>query len=486
MTRVQSSAGAWKRRPVLAAAALLASAFAGCSDFTVQSRPNFGFIRVLLESSGGDPDVNGFLVRIGRDAPRSINSRDTLQSFYVAAGTHGVTLESIADNCSVQGSNPRSVSVEVGVITDVRFEIVCVATGIAVTMRTTGPDAPSTLSLTVSGQSPVTVPSNGSQTVGRLTAGSYTVTLAAPAHCTVSAGGQAVVTVAAKTVATVSFDVTCVPVARLEKIAYVDQGIPSPLGLGQVTLVNVDGTTPSQVAGASSPAWSPDGRTLAFSTSYCDWDAYYYYNFFCRGGLALLDPETGNDNALDAAQAGFHPAWSPNGEVIAFDVNVGNDTVTKQLRVLQFPSKSVATLTIEGPRSNAQPTWSPDGQRIAFVCRWSVNTDLCIVNANGGALVRLTDDAPADLHPRWSRDGRRIVFARHPAGRSDPASGEIVLIDVVTRQLTVLTKGTDPAWSRDGSRLVFAGDDGLFLIGADGANRTRLTTGRHRAPAWRP
>lgn len=472
------------RRRMVATAAYLALAFTGCSEFSIPTRPNFGYIRVVIKATGGDLDVNGYRVVVGGQAA-SISANTTTQSFYVTAGTHGVTLESIADNCTLQGENPRSVSVEVGGITDVTFEIACVATGIAVTTRTTGPDAPNTLSLVVSGQMAVSVPSNGSHMAGRLAAGSYTVTLVAPAHCTVSAGGQVVVTVVSKTVTPAAFDVTCVPAPRLEKIAYVDQRTPSTLGLGEVMVVGLDGLDALPLGGGSSPAWSPDGTMLSFSTSYC-FEDYYYYYWSCRGGLTLLDPETKNGGTPFTTQAAFNPSWSPNGGAIAFDYFVGTDTSTKVLRVVQLATSSISTLVVSGPESEEQPSWSPDGQRLAFVCRSGSNADVCIVNANGTALVRLTEDATADLRPKWSPDGSRIAFARHPASRADPASGEIVLIDVVTRQLTVLTKGAEPAWSRDGSRLVFAGSDGLFIIGADGTNLTRLTTGWHRAPAWRP
>ena len=121
-----------------------------------------------------------------------------------------------------------------------------------------------------------------------------------------------------------------------------------------------------------------------------------------------------------------------------------------------------------------------------FVCKWAATTDLCIVNADGTGLVRLTNDAEIDDNPAWSPDGTTIAFTRYPAGRTDDASADLVLMKLATSQITTLTKGLEAAWSPDGSKLVFAGGDGLFVIGADGANRRRLTTGAHRAPAWRP
>jgi TolB protein len=108
------------------------------------------------------------------------------------------------------------------------------------------------------------------------------------------------------------------------------------------------------------------------------------------------------------------------------------------------------------------------------------------VNRDGGGLVQLTNDPSFDGHAAWSPDGTKIAFARYPDAVSSNADAKIVVMDLATRQVTILTNGGEPAWSPDGSKLVFASDDGLFLIDADGTNHRRLTTGPHHAPAWRP
>jgi len=151
--------------------------------------------------------------------------------------------------------------------------------------------------------------------------------------------------------------------------------------------------------------------------------------------------------------------------------------------VVRLPLRTIESVAVTGPRSNEQPSLSPDGTRIAFVCRWAVNADICTVAAAGGNPVRMTDDPESDLHPAWSPDGSRIAFART---RTDSPFPDIVLLDVATKQRTVLTSGTEPAWSPDGSKLVFTGPDGLWVIDANGANRRRLTIGPDHAPAWRP
>jgi TolB protein len=109
-----------------------------------------------------------------------------------------------------------------------------------------------------------------------------------------------------------------------------------------------------------------------------------------------------------------------------------------------------------------------------------------VANADGTGVVRLTTDEQPDQAPAWSPDGSKLAFARYPPGAYNVAYAKLAVMDLATRQITLLGDGADPAWSPDGSKLVFAGIDGLFVMNADGSGRTRLTTGEHRAPAWRP
>ena len=472
----------WRRR-ILATAAFFALLSVACSGFERVTTPSFGTILVTVVSTGGELDVDGYYLTVDAQQTIQLPVNQTLASFSVVAGGHAVTLQDIARNCVVQGPNPRTISVVTDAIIEVRFNVDCAPTGIAVATRTTGIDIPDELRLSLAGRPAVTAPSTGSYTIGRLAEGSYVLTVIAPANCAVSDGGQLSVNVTWRAVTPVTLDVTCGPLPRPEKIAFV-----SASGWGNATapflmLANPDGTGVTALQAGDSPSWSPDGTRFAFSTTMC-FEYGEYSEYSCAGAIFLFDPEMRKESSVGGNKA-YAPSWAPTGGALVFQgfgVRTGNQT----LHVLQLSSRSLLPLDIKGPVSSEQPAWSPDGKRIAFVCRWSDNTDLCIVNADGSGLVRLTNDAPADRHPAWSRSGNSIAFARHPADRADPASGEIIVIDFDTRATTVLTKGTDPTWSPDGSRLAFAGDDGLFIIGADGTNLKRITTGNHRAPAWRP
>jgi len=131
-----------------------------------------------------------------------------------------------------------------------------------------------------------------------------------------------------------------------------------------------------------------------------------------------------------------------------------------------------------GTTLSRDPAWSPDGGRIAFTCVVQTNKfDVCVMNADGTGLVRLTSDSISNYRPNWSPDGKFIAFQ---------SLDQVAIIAASGGTVTRLTPGAHPAWSRDGTKLVFAGSDGLYTINADGSNRTRLTSGTHYAPAWRP
>jgi Tol biopolymer transport system component len=181
------------------------------------------------------------------------------------------------------------------------------------------------------------------------------------------------------------------------------------------------------------------------------------------------------------------PAWSPDGRRIAFIQRLRGN---RDLYVMNADGSHKRALTHD-QAVEADPDWSPDGRRIVFTTGYDGATGINVINADGSGLALLDpDDAPSD--PDWSPDGSRIVYASHdnPDGR-----GQLFVMDADggNRRRLVTDDQDDiaPRWSPDGSKIAFTGgpeDEGYVdVVRADGSDRRRLTfSGEDSSPAWAP
>jgi TolB protein len=178
------------------------------------------------------------------------------------------------------------------------------------------------------------------------------------------------------------------------------------------------------------------------------------------------------------------PAWSPDGQRIAFVGGVGVDESgvvedDVDLYVASRSGRELRRLTTSGARE-ASPAWSPDGARIAYVvyAGRGNRSSLHLVDPRGSRPRRLTY-GNVDLQPSWSPDGRRLVFVRITA-RFEAEIWEVRRDGTGLRHvLPGLTGATQPTWSPDGSRLLLTDGRTLFTVQPDGGGRrlvTRLST----------
>ena len=115
-------------------------------------------------------------------------------------------------------------------------------------------------------------------------------------------------------------------------------------------------------------------------------------------------------------QGGYNPAWSPNGKKIAFSAGHGNSQYTDSvdIYVMNADGSGTVNLTRGSPAFESQPSWSPDGKRIAYTGDPGGGDDfeICVMRANGTGRRMLTDNRQYDSSPAWSPNGATIAFAR--------------------------------------------------------------------------
>jgi len=165
----------------------------------------------------------------------------------------------------------------------------------------------------------------------------------------------------------------------------------------------------SHPGGATEPAWSPDGRAIAF----IGYQPGFLYVVPAAGGKAhrlVAD----NANASD-------PAWSPDGASLAFARRTPGTAVT-EIWVVHADGRGLRRVTSLGATASS-PTWSPDGKRIAFADNIRGRNDLYVIGADGSGVRRLTDSPAEDIQPAWSPDGALIAFSRDGAIITTTPSG---------------------------------------------------------------
>ena len=212
-------------------------------------------------------------------------------------------------------------------------------------------------------------------------------------------------------------------------------------------------------------------------------------------GIARLTNSAGHDVA---------PAWSPDGKRIAF-VSLRHDTFG-EIYVMNADGTGVRRVT-ESEGIDTSPTWSKDGKHIAFVSmRNDPFGDIYTMNDEGGEVNRVTDFAGADADPSWSADGKQIAFVSVRDGLADLTT-DLYVVTLDSRQVTRLTNEAldvdvrEPSWAPGGKQIAYStsydsGDDTIltsdvFVINIDDRRITRLTDGpgtavQDLAPSWSP
>ena len=196
------------------------------------------------------------------------------------------------------------------------------------------------------------------------------------------------------------------------------------------------------------PVWSPDGKTLAFTRSGDIWIQPV------SGGTARRLVATGNPSVSS-------PVWSPDGTRVAV---VSSQSGFSQIAVVDVANGAVTPITY-APRENTSPSWSPDGRTLAFIVSdgLGLSTQLAIASSAGTDEPKLlTTGRGVRSSPQFSPDGRSIGYVESTATRTSdvwtiPAAGG------TPRRVTSSMGRVDPARLSTPEEVTFNAVDNLPL-----------------------
>ena len=229
----------------------------------------------------------------------------------------------------------------------------------------------------------------------------------------------------------------------------------SPWAVDDLFLVPIEGGVPRRLTFDNReiygpPAWTEGGKDLIFSSA--------------RAGLQSLWrlPISGGDPrpVAEASTNAYYPAISTKSHRLAYTRRIDNNNIWQLTLKDRTHGQGKASMMIAAQGNGNHPQFSPDGARIAFESDRSGYPEIWVCNRDGSDPAQITSMRGLAGTPRWSPDGRSLAFDFRPKEHS-----EIYVVEVpggAPRQIATVRGANNvvPSWSRDGRWIYFASKGG--------------------------
>jgi TolB protein len=256
---------------------------------------------------------------------------------------------------------------------------------------------------------------------------------------------------------------------------------PIAYGSNGICLTNLKGTSKVRLTNSGGyPAWSPDGKHIAFYAKYDDKKTW---------SIHTMNSDGTNRRRLTYAKNKWDsmPTWSPDGTKIVFGRDYKNSEGIWEYEIWSMNADGSQQKQIKS-LSGGGPSFMSDGRLLFHSEYKDKESEISITDIDGQNIIHLTDNEAEEWDPKISPDGKQIAFMSKRDGNREIY---VMNIDGSNQKRLTNNDGSDggPCWSPDGSQIIFQSerkrdgkdDNGLYIINKDGSSVRKLITN-----GWQP